>query len=210
MKHSGPADINGFAAPDGMQEPRPSSRLDHFPDLEVHEAYRGFVHDSHRRSLSVKKILSVRLQTILKDPKAQQPNSPVTIRREKKVVLELSLHSDSHPIGYWDWKGIQLPRTSSVKSGQHSVPGRLLKLSIQVSGCSTAVPNIQPCPTCWKREQQALDPNVFPSDLQPYIIDFKAENPTTLLSGPSDGSCLKADVTFHFTCFSKHHGGPYR
>ena len=53
MKHSGSADINGLAAPDGMHEPRPSSRLNHFPDPEVHEFYRGFVHDLHRRSLSV-------------------------------------------------------------------------------------------------------------------------------------------------------------
>ena len=158
----------------------------------------------------LKNFLSARLQTMLKDPKIQQLTSPVTIRREKKVVLELSLHSDSHPIEYWDWKGIQLPRTSSVKSGQHSVPGKLLKLSIQVSGCSTAVPNIQPCCICWNRERQAIDPNIFPSNLQPYMIDFKAENLTTLLSGPLDGNCLKADVTFHFTCYSKHHGGPYR
>ena len=158
----------------------------------------------------LKNFLSARLQTMLKDPKIQQLTSPVTIRREKKVVLELSLHSDSHPIEYWDWKGIQLPRTSSVKSGQHSVPGKLLKLSIQVSGCSTAVPNIQPCWICWNRERQAIDPNIFPSNLQPYMIDFKAENLTTLLSGPLDGNCLKADVTFHFTCYSKHHGGPYR
>ena len=147
---------------------------------------------------------------MLKDPKAQQLTSPVTIRREKKVVLELSLHSNSHPIGRWDWKGIRLPRTGSVKSGQQSVLGKLLKLSIQVFGCSTAVPNIQPCPTCWNRERQTLDPNVFPSNLQPYMVDFKAENLTTLLSGPLDGSCLKADVTFHFTCCSKHHGGSYK
>ena len=158
----------------------------------------------------LKKFPSARLQAMLKDPTAQQLTSPVTIRREKKVVLELSLHLDSHPIGYWDWKGIQLPRTRSVKAGQQDVPGKLLKLSIQVSGCSAAVPNIQPCRTCWNRERQAIDPNVFPSNLQPYMIDLKAENLTTPLSGPLDGNCLKADVTFHFTCYSRHHGGPYR
>ena len=145
---------------------------------------------------------------MLKDPNAQQLTSPVAIRREKKVVLELSLHSDSRPIGYWGWEGIQLPQTGSVKSGQQAAPGKLLKLSIQVFGFSTAVPNIQPCPICWDRERRAIDPNIFPS-LQPYMIDFKAENPTTLLSGPLDGGCLKAEVTFHFTCYSKHHRGSY-
>ena len=158
----------------------------------------------------LKNFLSARLQTMLKDPKIQQLTSPVTIRREKKVVLELSLHSDSHPIGYWGWGGIQLPQTGSVKSSQQAVLGKLLKLSIQVFGCSTAVPNIQPCPTCWDRERRATDPNVFPPNLQPYMIDFQAENLTTLFSRPLDGNCLKADVTFHFTCYSKHHGGSYR
>ena len=147
---------------------------------------------------------------MLKDPKDQQLTCPVTIRREKKVVLELSLHSYSHQIGYWGWGGVQLPQTGSVKSGQQAVPRNLLKLSIQVSGCSTALPNIQPCPNCWDRERQAIDRNVFPSNLQPYMIDFKAEKLITLLSEPLDGSCLKADVTFHFTCYSKHHGGSYR
>ena len=158
----------------------------------------------------LKFFLSARLQAMLKDPNTQQLTSPVTIRREKKVVLELSLHSDSHPIGYWGWGGIQFPQTGSVKSSQQAVLGKLLKLSIQVFGCSTAVPNIQPCPTCWDRERRATDPNVFPPNLQPYMIDFQAENLTTLFSRPLDGNCLKADVTFHFTCYSKHHGGSYR
>ena len=147
---------------------------------------------------------------MLKDPNVQQHTCPVTIRREKKVVLELSLYSDSHQIGYWGWGGIQLPQTGSVKSGQQVVPRNLLKLSIQVSGCTTVVTNIQPCPSCWDRERQAIDLDVFPSNLQPYMIDFKAKNLITLLSEPSDGSCLRADVTFHFTCYSKHHGGSYR
>ncbi len=147
---------------------------------------------------------------MLKDPKVQQLTCPVIVRREKKVVLELSLHSDSHQIGYWGWEGIQLPQTGSVKSCQQAVPKKLLKLSIQVSGCSTVVPNIQPCPSCWDRERQAIDPSVFPSNLQPYMTNFKAKNSTTPLSGPLGGNCLKADITFHFTCYSKHHGGSYR
>ena len=143
---------------------------------------------------------------MLKDPKGQQLTSPVTIRREKKVVLELSLHSDPHPIGCWGWEGIQLPQTRSVQSGQQAIPGKLLKLSIQVSGSSADDLNAQPCPYCWDREL-AIDPTV---NLPPYMIDFKAESLITLLSGPIDRSCLKADVTFHFICYSKHHGGSYR
>jgi len=150
-------------------------------------------------------LLSARLQTVLKDPNFQQLISPVTIRREKRVVLELSLHSYFHPIGYWGWGGIQLPQTRSVKFGQQSVLGNLLRLSIQVSGCSPGAPNVQPCPNCWDRERRAIASNP-----QPYMIDFQAENPITALSAHLDGSCLKADVTFHFTCYSKHHGGPYR
>ena len=50
MTHSCSADINAFVAPSGMQEPLLSSGLNHFPDAEVYEAYRGFVHDLHRRS----------------------------------------------------------------------------------------------------------------------------------------------------------------
>jgi len=154
--------------------------------------------------------LSACLQTMLKDPKARQPTSPITIRREKKVVLELSLHSDSHPIDHWGWQGIQLPQTSSVKLGQQSALANLLRLSIQVLGYSPGAPNLQPCRNCWNRERQAIDPNVCPPNPQPYMINFKAENPTIVLSGPLDGSCLKAVVTFHFTCYSKHHAGPYR
>jgi len=152
-------------------------------------------------------LLSARLQTMLKDPKVQQLTSPVTIRREKKVVLELSLHSDFRPIGDWGWGGIQLPKTGSVKSGQQRVLGNLLRLSIQVFGCSSGAPNVQPCSNCWGREQQAIDSNVCPSNLQPYMIDFKAENPITALSAHLEERCLKADVTFHFTCY---HGGAYR
>ena len=155
-------------------------------------------------------VLSTRLQSVLKDPKVQQLTSPVTIRREKKVVLELSLHSDPHLIGHWGWEGIQLPQTGSVKSGQQPVLRNLLRLSIKVFGCSPDAPDVQPCRRCWDREQKAIEPNVCPSNAQPYMIDFKAENPTTVLSGPLDAGCLKADVKFHFTCYSNHHGGAYR
>jgi len=147
---------------------------------------------------------------MLKDPKAQQPTSPVTIRREKQVVLELSLHSDSHPIDHWGWQGIQLPQTGAVKVRQQSALRNLLRLSIQVLGYSPDAPKVQPCRNCWDRERKDIDPNVCPSNPQPYMINFKAENPITVLSGPLDGSCLRTDVTFHFICYSNHHGGPYR
>src|SRR5258706_13225930 len=160
--------------------------------------------------------LSARLRSRLKDPNGQELasniqelTSPVPIRREKKVVLELSLHSDSHQIGYWGWGGIQLPQTRSVESGQQGVPRNLLRVSIQGSGWLTDVPNIQPCPRCWERERQRIDPNVFPPNLEPYMINFQANNPVTLLSGPSDGSHLNADIAFHFTCYSPH-GESYR
>ena len=155
-------------------------------------------------------VLSTRLQSVLKDPEVRQLTSPVTIRREKKVVLGLSLYSDSHLIGYWGCSGVQLPQTSSVKSGRRTVSRNFLRLSIQVFGCSPGAPNVQPCRRCWDRERKAIDPNVCPSNPQPYMIDFKAENPTAVLSGPLNAGCLKADVTFHFTCYSKHHGGAYR
>ena len=150
--------------------------------------------------------LSVRLQAVLKDPMDQQPTAPVTIRREKRVVLELTLHSDSHPISGWGWDGIQLPQTGSVKSVQQIFPEKLLNLSIQVFGSSMGAPNAQPCRNCWDRERQSINPNVFLANPQPYMIDFKAENITTALSASSDKTCLKAEVTFHFTCYSKHHG----
>jgi hypothetical protein len=178
---------------------------------------------------------SVCLQVMLKDPKDQheghnqeggsylsslQPlhlasslgevTAPVKIRREKQVVLELCLRSDSHPISHWDWEGIRLPQTSSVKSGQENFSRKLLNLSIQVSEGSTNV--VQPCHTCWDQERKrvAKNPSSCSSNLQPYMLDFKAKNPITVLSGPEDGTCLKADVTFHFTCISKHHRGTYR
>ena len=147
---------------------------------------------------------------MLKDPKNQQPTIPVEIRREKKVVLGLTLHSASYPISDRGWEGIQLPQTGSVKPSQQTLSGGLLKLSIHVFGGSTGAPNAEPCSNCWDREQQTMDPNVFPADLQPYMIDFKAENLTTLHSGPSNENCLKADITFRFTCYSYHHEGTYK
>ena len=149
---------------------------------------------------------------MLKDPKDQQPSAPVTIRREKKVVLGLVLSSSSYPIGYWDWKGIQLPQTGSVKLWQQMFSGKLLKLSIEVLGCSTGTPKVQPCDTCWGRERRSRtgNPNFAPAHMQPYMIDFKAEKLITVLSRHLDENCLKADVTFYFTCVSNHHGGTYR
>ena len=149
---------------------------------------------------------------MLKDPIDQQPTDPITIRRDRRVVLELTLHSDSHPISYWGWEGVQLPQTGSVKSVEQIFSEKLLKLSIHVFGSSTGAPYTQPCRNCWDRERQSIKPNVYLANLQPYMIDFKAENITTVLSESSNRTCLKAEVTFHFTCYSKHHGvgGGYR
>ena len=143
---------------------------------------------------------------MLRDPKNQRPTAPVRIRREKRVVLQLLLYSD-YPIGHRGWGGIQLPQTRSVRTSQPAFSGRLLKLSIQVLGCSACAPNAQPCSSCWGRERRTIDPN-----LQPYMIDFQAESSIAALSMPVNGNdkCLKADVTFHFTCYSRHHRGWYR
>ena len=147
---------------------------------------------------------------MLKDPKDQQRTAPVEIRREKKVVLGLVLDSDSQLIDKYGWEGIQLPQTGSVKSGQQTLSGELLYLSIQVFGSSTGAPNAQPCSDCWDRERPAINLSACPANLQPYMIDFKSENLTTALSTPLDGNCLMADVTFHFTCYSNHHEGMYK
>ena len=156
--------------------------------------------------------LSLRLRAMLKNPRDQRPTVPVEIRRERKVVLGLVLYSDSQPISEYGWEGIQLPHTGSVKLGQQTLSERLLKLSIQVFGGSTGAPNAEPCDSCWDREQQqqVRDRNVYPANLQPYMIDFKSESRTTVLSRPLDDNCLKADVTFHFICYSKHHEGMYK
>ena len=147
---------------------------------------------------------------MLKDPKDQQPTAPVEIRREKRVVLGLVMYSDSQPIDGYGWEGIQLPQTRSMKSGQQTLSGKLLKLSIRVFGCSTGAPNAEPCSNCWDRERQAINPNGNPANLQPYMIDFKSENLVTILSRPLEENCLKADVTFHFICYSRHHEGKYK
>ena len=144
---------------------------------------------------------------MLKDPKDQGPTVPVEIRREKQVVLGLVLYSDSRPVSEYGWEGIQLPQTGSVKSRQQTISERLLKLSIQVFGSSTGAPNVEPCDSCWDREQQT---NVQLANLQPYMIDFKSKSRTTVLSRPLDENCLKADITFHFICYSKHHQGMYK
>ena len=154
--------------------------------------------------------LSLCLQAVLKDPKDQQFTTPVEVRREKKVVLGLVLYSDSQPIDGFGWEGIQLPQTRSVKSDQQQLSERLLKLSIQLFGGLTGAPNPDPCRNCWDREREAINPKFCPENVQPYMINFKSNSLTTALSRPLDGNCLKTDVTFHFTCYSKHHEGTYK
>ena len=154
--------------------------------------------------------LSLHLQAVLKDPKDQQSITPVDVRREKKVVLGLVLDSNSQPIDGFGWEGIRLPQTRSVKSGQRQLSEKLLKLSIQVFGGSTGAPNSEPCRNCWAREQEAINPKYCPEGVPPYMIDFNSKSLTTTLSKPLDGNCLEADITFHFTCYSKHHEGTYK
>ena len=147
---------------------------------------------------------------MLKDPKDRGPTVLVEIRREKKVVLGLVLYSDSRPIEGYGWGVIQLPQTRSVQSDQRPLPRNLPKLSIQVLGGLSGAPNAEPCSKCWDRERQAINRMFCPANMQPYMIDFKSKSLTTALSKPLDGNCLKADVTFHFTCYSKHHEGTYK
>ena len=190
------------------REPPPESGLDYILDPEVHEAYRGFVYYLCCFSWSIDEIFSLRLRTVLKDPRDQQPPEPVTMRREKRVTIELALNSDSHPFNAWGWAGIQLPKTRSVKPAQQPFSGRLLRLSTQVLGCTMGASNAQPCNNCWLRELRNLPPNL---QVQPYMIDFQAESQIIPLSKPSHGNdkCLKAEIMFHFTCYSRHHGGIY-
>ena len=151
--------------------------------------------------------LSLRLQALLTDPRNHRPSVPVNIRREKRISLALALHSTSQPISNRGWEGILLPQTRSVESGQQVSPRGLLKLSIQVLSWSTGGVNVRPCDNCWSRERPPIDDNV-----QPYMIDFKAQSRKIALSTHLGGNenCLKADVRFHFTCYSRHHGGMYR
>ena len=153
--------------------------------------------------------LSFRLQAVLKDPRNQQTTAPIKIRREKKVVIELALHSDTDLFSRWGWEAIEIPQTRLVKpTPQFSV--KHLKLSTQVLGCSTGVLNAQPCSNCWDRERRSIDPNLN-LNLQQYMVNFKAESRIIPFSRPlyGDDKCLKVEITFYFTCYSQHHGGLY-
>ena len=189
------------------QETRPDSRPNHNADSEMHEMYREFVHNLTSSPDVLTFFLSLRLQALLKDPRNHPPTALVDIRREKRVVLVLALHSNSQPISNLGWEGILLPQTRSVDPVQQISPRRLLKLSIQVHACSTGAVNVRPCDNCWSRERPPTAHNV-----QPYMIDFQAQSRRIALSTQMDGNenCLKADVKFHFTCYSRHHGGMYR
>jgi len=146
-------------------------------------------------------LLSVRLQARLKDPASQVPNNIVEVRREKRVVLELFLYSSDGPINKWGWQAIQLPPTGSVKAAQPRFQEGLLHLSVVAYGGSTGSLLSQPCENCWIREQRTLGHR---SSIQPYIVDFKADNPVTVLSRTPDSRFLQAEVTFHFTCYTRH------
>ena len=193
---------------DNVREPPPEPGSDHIPDPEVHEVYQRFVYYLCPSSWSVDDFFSLYLQAVVKDPRHQQPPGPVRIRREKRVIIELALNSDSHSLSAWGWAGIQLPQTRSVKPVQQPFSGTLLKLSTQVLGSAMGTFNAQPCNNCWMRERRELPPDLH---LQPYMIDFQAESQIIALSKPSHGNdkCLKAEVAFHFTCYSRHHGGMY-
>ena len=184
---------------------QPNSRLNHNDGPEVHAIYREFVHNLPSSPDALTILLSLRLQALLKDPRNHPAAALVNVRREKKVVLVLALHSNSDPISNWGWEGILLPQTRSVQSVQQISPRGLLKLSIQVLACSTGVVNVRPCDNCWSRERP-------PTDVRPYMIDFQAQSRRIALSTQMDGNdnCLKADVKFHFTCYSRHHGGMYK
>jgi hypothetical protein len=150
--------------------------------------------------------LSIRLEATLKDPASQVPDSTVEVRREKRVILELFLGSRDGSINEWGWQGIQLPLTGSVKAAQPRLEEGLLHLSILAYGSSTGALLSRPCENCWIRERRALG---YRPSIQPYIVDFKADNPVTVLSRKSDSPFLKAEVTFHFTCYSNHQQEEY-
>jgi len=199
-----PYSINDPATSSRTQQPPSCSLPNRFPDRKKLAVYQEFVHNSRSSPDRLTSFLSLHLQVMLKDPKDQRPTATVKIRREKGVVLELALHSRSHPISNWGWGGILLPQTRSVQSGQQAYSGKLLKFSIQLFDCTTGRVDAQPCNSCWQRERPTIEHN-----LQPYMIDFKAESNITTLSIPLGGNdcCLKADVTFYFTCY---HKGIYR
>jgi len=149
---------------------------------------------------------SIHLQAKLKDPANQPPDSTVEVRREKRVVLELFLCSTDRSVDEWGWQGIQLPPTGSVKSAQPRLQEGLVYLSVLAYGSSTGALLSRPCENCWAREWRALGHR--PST-QPYIVDFKADNPVTILSRTPDSQILKAEVTFHFTCYTNHQQEEY-
>ena len=157
--------------------------------------------------LSIVPQLSVRLQAKLKDPASQVPENTVEVRREKRVVLELLLHSNDGSINEWGWQGIQLPPTGSVRAAPPRLQEGLLHLSVRVYGSSTGAPLSRPCENCWIREERALG---YHPSIQPYIVDFKADNPVTVLSRTADSPFLKVDVTFHFTCYTSHQQEEYK
>ncbi len=148
---------------------------------------------------------SVSLQVELKDPVGQVPEITVEVRREKRVVLELSLRSMDRSIHEWGWQGVQLPPTGSVKAAQPRLQEGLLHLSVLAYGSSTGALLSRPCENCWLREWRALG---YPS-IQPSIVDFKADNPVTVLSRTPDSPFLKVEVTFHFTCYTGHQQEEY-
>lgn len=149
---------------------------------------------------------SVRLQATLKDPASQVPENIVEVRREKRVVLELFLHSNDGSINKWGWQGIQLPPTGSVKAVQPRLQEGLLHLSVLTYGSSTSALLSRPCENCWIRERRALG---YHPTIQPYIVDFKADNPVTVLSRTAESPYLKVEVTFHFTCYTSHQQEEY-
>lgn len=148
---------------------------------------------------------SVCLQAKLKDP-ASQLGSEVEVRREKRVILEMFLSSSDESINKWGWQGVQVPSTGSVKPAQPRLQEGLLYFSVLVYGGSTGTPLSRPCEKCWKREHKALG---YQPNFHPYIVDFKADNPVTLLSRTPDSRYLKAEVTFYFTCYTSHQHEPY-
>ena len=155
---------------------------------------------------SIMSSLSIRLRAELKDPASQVPDNTVEVRREKRVVLELFLHSNDASIGDWGWQGIQLPPTGSVKAVQPRLQEGLLHLSVLTYGSSTRALLSQPCESCWIRERRALG---YRPSIQPYIVDFKADSPVTVLSRTPESPFLKVEVTFHFTCYTSHQQEEY-
>jgi len=176
------------------------------------------------RSSSTNPEASIRLKCHLKDPKGYQPNSKIIVRREKRVVLEMHLQADCERMG---WKGIALPRTGNVKQSNQQPPTRLLYFSIEVHGSTTGMcltqPS-QPCDNCWRREMRLLG---NPHNLPYYLIDFKSDrfvqfvfflcswlivlnfSPFILFPRADTLPYAKAEVTFHFACYSGHQKEDY-